>query len=258
MSETLLDGRVLLHCGDCRAVLATLAPDSIDAVVTDPPYHLTELKTPGQSFSSQLNGGRSPEQKRARAGFMGKSWDGGDVAFDPDTWRAVARVLKPGGHLLAMGGTRTFHRLACAIEDAGFEIRDTVAYLYGSGFPKSLSVNRNPMFCRCAAIGRSGAYKGREHSPDLITFSRLNVATAFPIRIIRAPRILRALNKATFHRTRHPLILADRTITDRTKAKVFHTRMVYHDVVNVGSLSRTDLAQPLSPHANSSSWRASR
>ena len=75
-------------------------------------------------------------------GFMGKEWDGGDVAFDPATWRAVYRVLKPGAHLVAMGGTRTYHRLACAIEDAGFEIRDTISWLYGSGFPKSHDVSK--------------------------------------------------------------------------------------------------------------------
>jgi site-specific DNA-methyltransferase (adenine-specific) len=73
---------------------------------------------------------------------MGKVWDGGDVAFRPETWAAVYRVLKPGAHLIAMGGTRTYHRLACAIEDAGFEIRDTVSWLYGCGFPKSHDVSK--------------------------------------------------------------------------------------------------------------------
>lgn len=68
---------------------------------------------------------------------MGKAWDGGDVAFRPETWTAVLRVLKPGAHLLAFGGTRTFHRLMCAIEDAGFEIRDTLMWVHGEGFPKS-------------------------------------------------------------------------------------------------------------------------
>ena len=67
---------------------------------------------------------------------MGKQWDGGDVAFRPETWAEVYRVLKPGAHLLAFGGTRTYHRMACAIEDAGFEIRDCIQWLYGSGFPE--------------------------------------------------------------------------------------------------------------------------
>jgi site-specific DNA-methyltransferase (adenine-specific) len=79
---------------------------------------------------------------RVARGFMGQTWDGGDIAFRPETWSAVLRVLKPGGYLLAMGGTRTYHRLVCAIEDAGFEIRDTIAWVYGSGFPKSHNVGK--------------------------------------------------------------------------------------------------------------------
>jgi len=121
---------------DCRCALAAMASESIDSVVTDPPYHLTTGKKGGTGEASvDLDSpyGRS----RITAGFMGKQWDGGDVAFQPDLWRAVLRVLKPGGHVLAFGGTRTYHRLACAIEDAGFEIRDQIGWLYGTGFPKS-------------------------------------------------------------------------------------------------------------------------
>ena len=72
---------------------------------------------------------------------MGQTWDGGDVAFVPETWAEVLRVLKPGGHLVAFGATRTYHRLAVAIEDSGFELRDMVAWVYGSGFPKSHDVS---------------------------------------------------------------------------------------------------------------------
>jgi len=99
--------------GDCLEVLRELPDVSIDAIVTDPPYGL---------------------------GFMGRAWD----ALPPSReWgEACLRVLKPGGHLLAFGGTRTYHRLACAVEDAGFEIRDCIAWLYGSGFPKSLDVSK--------------------------------------------------------------------------------------------------------------------
>jgi len=128
MSVSFLDGRVILHHGDCLDVLATLPEASVDSVVTDPPYHLTSI------VKRFANG-------EPAHGFMGKAWDGGDIAFRPETWAAVARVLKPGGHLLACGGTRTYHRLACAIEDAGFEIRDAIMWHYGSGFPKSLDVS---------------------------------------------------------------------------------------------------------------------
>ena len=95
--------------------LPELEDNEIDAVVTDPPYEL---------------------------GFMGKKWDASGVAFNPATWAAVLRVMKPGAHLLAFSGTRTYHRMVCAIEDAGFEIRDQLAWMYGSGFPKSLDVSK--------------------------------------------------------------------------------------------------------------------
>lgn len=105
----------MLICGDSLEVLAALDPESVDAVVTDAPYEL---------------------------GFMGKSWDASGIAYRVDLWRACWRVLKPGGYLLAQGGTRTAHRMTCAIEDAGFEIRDSIAWLYGQGFPKSLDVSK--------------------------------------------------------------------------------------------------------------------
>lgn len=104
-----------LYVDDCIAVMADLPPESVDAVVCDPPYEL---------------------------GFMGKGWDSAGVAFAPSTWAEALRVLKPGGHLLAFGGTRTFHRITVAIEDAGFEVRDCLSWLYGQGFPKSLDVSK--------------------------------------------------------------------------------------------------------------------
>lgn len=102
-----------LHLGDCREVLKTLPANSIDAVVTDPPYGLS---------------------------FMGKGWDHGVPGVD--FWTEVYRVMKPGAHLIAYGGTRTIHRLTVGIEDAGFEIRDSIYWLYGSGFPKSHNVSK--------------------------------------------------------------------------------------------------------------------
>ena len=137
---------VTLYCGDCRNAISALQSGSVDACLTDPPYHLTANKKGGSGIASvNLD---SPFG-RARigtgnggGGFMGKAWDGGDVAFQPDTWREIWRVLKPGAHLLAFGGTRTYHRMVCAIEDAGFEIRDCIQWLYGSGFPKSLDISK--------------------------------------------------------------------------------------------------------------------
>lgn len=124
--------------GDCREVLREFADNSIDSCVTDPPYALVSIsKRFGKEGAAAAKVGATGAYARASAGFMGKTWDTGETAFDPAFWFEVLRVLKPGGHVLAFGGTRTYHRLACAIEDAGFEIRDQIGWLYGSGFPKS-------------------------------------------------------------------------------------------------------------------------
>ena len=129
---------VRILVGDCRVRLAQLPPNSIDSGVMDPPYHLTSIvKRFGAENAAPAKVGKTGAYERASRGFMGQTWDGGDVAFDPETWAAVLRVLKPGAHLVAFSGTRTYHRMACAIEDAGFEIRDQLAWCYGSGFPKS-------------------------------------------------------------------------------------------------------------------------
>ena len=104
-----------LYQGNMLDILDVIEPNSIDSIITDPPYELN---------------------------FMSKGWDNAGVSFQPDTWRKCYEVLKPGGYLLAFGGSRTFHRIACAIEDAGFEIRDTIMWLYGAGFPKSMNVGK--------------------------------------------------------------------------------------------------------------------
>jgi DNA modification methylase len=168
--EQLAEG-VTLHLGDCCDLLSTLAENSIDSCVTDPPYHLTSIvKRFGKPESAPLqvseffqeNGnskGSSP-YKRPSAGFMGKQWDGGDIAFRPDVWAEVFRVLKPGAHLLAFGGTRTYHRMVCAIEDAGFEIRDSVMWLYGSGFNKQGHLSYKLESSLCERRGNYNFYRG--------------------------------------------------------------------------------------------------
>lgn len=108
-------GRAVVYLGDCRQILPKLNEEQFHAVVTDPPY---ELK------------------------FMNKGWDGSGVTYDQKTWSAVLRVAKPGAHLLSFGGTRTYHRITCAIEDAGWEIRDCVMWVYGSGYPKSMDISK--------------------------------------------------------------------------------------------------------------------
>jgi site-specific DNA-methyltransferase (adenine-specific) len=106
-------GAATVFHGSNLDVLPFMADNSVDSIVCDPPYEL---------------------------GFMGKSWDSSGIAYSVELWRECLRVLKPGGHLLSFGGTRTWHRIAVAIEDAGFDVRDSIAWLYGSGFPKSHNV----------------------------------------------------------------------------------------------------------------------
>jgi site-specific DNA-methyltransferase (adenine-specific) len=100
---------------DCIATMKAMPDNFIDSIVTDPPYEL---------------------------GFMGKSWDSSGIAFNVEVWTEALRVLKPGGHLIAFSGSRTYHRMAVAIEDAGFEIRDQIMWVYGSGFPKSMDISK--------------------------------------------------------------------------------------------------------------------
>lgn len=137
---------VELHHGDCREVLARMPAESFTACVTDPPYALTAdaanwRAKSGEDFRARPDlDAPASSARRARGGFMGKEWDAEIPGVE--TWREVYRVLKPGAFLLAFGGTRTFHRLACAIEDAGFEIRDCLSWLHGQGFPKSLDIGK--------------------------------------------------------------------------------------------------------------------
>lgn len=132
-----------LRQGDCLEVLKTIPDNSIDSVVTDPPYHLTSItKRFGKEGSAPAQYGTDGAFARASKGFMGKEWDGGDIAFRTDVWKECLRVLKPGGHLLSFGGSRTYHKMAVAIEDAGFEIRDQIMWIYGSGFPKSHNIGK--------------------------------------------------------------------------------------------------------------------
>jgi DNA modification methylase len=105
-----------LYLGNSLDVLDTLEENSVDSIVTDPPYEI---------------------------GFMGKGWDNTGIAFNVEIWKKVLRVLKPGGHMVAFNHSRMFHRMMVAIEDAGFEIRDTIMWLYGSGFPKSMNISKS-------------------------------------------------------------------------------------------------------------------
>jgi DNA modification methylase len=140
-ARTFLDGRVALWAGDCLDVLAGFEPNSFDAVVCDPPYHLTSIvKRFGTVSDHDIAVARANPHRRTSGGFMGKQWDGGDIAFQPATWAAVLRVLKPGGYLLAFASTRGFGRMSVAIEDGGFITHPLIAWVFGSGFPKATRI----------------------------------------------------------------------------------------------------------------------
>jgi DNA modification methylase len=161
------DDSVTLWHGDCLDVMATLPDDSVDAIVTDPPYGLGFMGQKWDTYASES--GRAPSA-RAKFDHVGGNHNPSNSADASRTrrvesqrfgewceaWcREALRVLKPGGHLLAFGGTRTWHRLAVAVEDAGFEVRDSIFWIYGSGFPKSLNVSKDARFCKCDAVDSS-------------------------------------------------------------------------------------------------------
>ena len=135
----------MLVNGDCLEEVQKLVDKGVqvDSIVTDPPYHLTSIVERFGKEGSAPAKDKDGAFQRQSVGFMGKEWDGGDIAFRKETWELFMKVLKPGGHLLAFSGSRTYHRMAVAIEDAGFDIRDQIMWLYGSGFPKSLNLGKS-------------------------------------------------------------------------------------------------------------------
>jgi site-specific DNA-methyltransferase (adenine-specific) len=138
----------IIH-GDCIETMRRLVAEGVqfDAFVGDPPYHLESIvRRFGSEDAAPAQIGATGAFSRASTGFMGQKWDGRTadgkrIAFEVETWELVYQLLKPGAFLLAFGATKTYHRLACAIEDAGFEIRDMVAWAYASGFPKSRDIS---------------------------------------------------------------------------------------------------------------------
>lgn len=168
-----MNDRVTLLAGDCLDLLDTLEENSVDAVVTDPPYHLHSIvkrfaKT-GRTESTRSKSG--PHQRTAR-GFMGRTWDGGDIAWREELWAKVLRVLKPGGFCCAFSATRTYHRMATAMENAGFVIQDQLDWLYGTGFPKSKDIAK-AIDKALGAEGEYGAPRSEAHAGWIERGSRL-------------------------------------------------------------------------------------
>lgn len=180
----------IIH-GDCLEVLVTLEDNSIDSIVTDPPYEL---------------------------GFMNKKWDSTGIAYNVDLWKECLRALKPGGHLLAFGGTRTYHRMTCAIEDAGFEIRDCIQWIYGSGFPKSHDISK-------AIDKKLGTYVEGKLLPSSRTTgaSATGIATTFRKKTASNPQSPEAQQwkgwGTALKPANEPIVLARKPLSEKTVAE---------------------------------------
>ena len=173
-----------IYHGDMLDMLEVVEENSVDSIVCDPPYGLTSItKRFGSEDSSECKYARDGSFQRLSRGFMGKTWDGSGIEYNVDAWKKCYDVLKPGGYLLAFGGSRTFYRIACAIEDAGFEIRDTIMWLYGSGFPKSMNIGlmldkRNGVESEVVGTSRSGASSRAYQSEETTTAGEYEIRKA--------------------------------------------------------------------------------
>jgi hypothetical protein len=148
----IMQGDVLEYCCDYDG-------EPFHACLCDPPYHLTSIqKRFGGENAAPAQVGKSGVYRRASAGFMGQQWDGGDIAFRPETWAAFASLLYPGAFLFAFAGTRGYHRMACAMEDAGLILHPLIVWAFGSGFPKATNI--------AAQLEKSLCYKKKVGSQD--------------------------------------------------------------------------------------------
>ena len=179
--------------GNCLNIMAALAENSVDSIVTDPPYEL---------------------------GFMGKSWDSTGIAFNVEVWEQCLRVLKPGGHLIAFSGSRTYHRMAVAIEDAGFEIRDQIMWVYGSGFPKSLNVSKaiDKAAGNLKIVGEGRA--GKTALGQSSQWNHTNEPHRFDITEPNSPKAKQWDGWGTALKPAHePMVLARKPLSESTVAK---------------------------------------
>ena len=245
--------------GDCREVLAGCEPETFHAVICDPPYELTSKH--GQR-SPQYGEGGKRNYGETSGGFMGMRWDATGVSFDPETWRAVYRVLKPGGYMLAFSGTRTSHRMVCAIEDAGFEIRDSIAWLTGQGFPKSLDVMKaihatetnggsSPQRRRQAAMGDAyelGETYGKSGTERSMTGVR---SPSIPIKGDVSDRAREWDGWGTALKPSHePICVARKPLSERTVAANVMAHGTGAINVNGCRIEATDERKPVTGFAN--------
>lgn len=228
---------VTVHHGDSREVLKGFADASIDSVVCDPPYALVSIgKRFGAENAAAAKSGKTGAYARASAGFMGQRWDTGETAFDPEFWRGVRRVMKPGAHLLAFGGTRTFGELQVAIAAAGFEIRDSILDLVDpegavQAFLNSLDEEQVRAFVKCyddatwggllAWIFGSGFPKSHNQKGEWEGFGSALKPAFEPIVVARVPMIGTIAANLEAHRTGALNIDGCRIHSDDAKAAAY-------------------------------------
>lgn len=176
---------------DSRIALDELPENSVDGCVCDPPYGLTSIGDRfGDDDAAPAQFGTDGAFQRMSKGFMGATWDGQGIEKDKSFWKKVHRVLKPGAFLMAFGGTRTFHRIASAIEDAGFNLKDTLCWCYATGFAHgaNISLNIDKM------AGKDRNDRAVEYAGTSNSFSgeRINVVDAGIESVLPPPRTVRA------------------------------------------------------------------
>lgn len=194
------DETIKLFCGSNLDILPTLPDNSVDSIVTDPPYEL---------------------------GFMGKKWDSTGIAYNKNLWSECLRVLKPGGFLLAFSGTRTYHRMAVAIEDSGFIIKDQIGWLYGSGFPKALDIaktidKRNDFQGKEIGKSRGGSVKKYKNSKNIININNSmqeNENGYYPIFELSDEAKKWEGWKTSLKPAWEPIVLAQKPISEKTYAE---------------------------------------
>ena len=240
-----------LYHGNMLDMLEVIEPNSIDSIITDPPYGLTTItKRFGKENSAEAKYGNDGSFQRLSKGFMGKEWDGSGIEYNVDGWRKCYEVLKPGGYLLAFGGSRTFHRIACAIEDAGFEIRDTIMWLYGclsndteiltlDGWKKFYQLNTQKDVIRIYDI-ENGIYKWEK--PERWNIYKVNGDTLYNIKSDTTDQLVSRNHRCLIERNgklvfefaenlsemeRVPILSQDIRFVQKSKSRLLLTKLLW-------------------------------
>jgi len=236
-------------CGKSEIELKQFGNNTFDSCVTDPPYNLTSITRPRPDQTKNGSYGKEVPFSRVQSrmgGFMGKEWDGTGISFNVKLWEEVYRVLKPGAHILVFGGTRTYHRMACAVEDAGFEVRDMIEWIYGSGFPKSLDISKSLDKMNGIWQGRAGGIISEINSMSVPNYERVDKGEPITKEAIQWNGWGTGLKPA-----HEPILLARKPINERNIAMnvlKWKTGGINVDGCRISHLNEEDLKQSSRPN----------